>query len=64
MARSRELPRYPVNGWTIEKCPNSFASRFAYEAVAIDAEGYQTARVGFQTLKAAREHCVNNAPPA
>lgn len=43
MRRARELPVCSVNGWEIERCPNSFAERFAYHATAVDAAGYVTA---------------------
>lgn len=53
-----------INGWAIEKRPNSFAERFAYEAVALTAEGYLAARKGFQTKKAAIAFAKATQAPA
>jgi hypothetical protein len=63
MRRQKPLPSYTVNGWTVDKRPNTFAESHAYEATAIDADGYQTARHGFSTLRAAQAFCKTNAAP-
>jgi hypothetical protein len=53
MRRAAPLPTYDVNGWTIEKRPSTFAEEFAYVARTFDANGYQTAKHGFQTKREA-----------
>lgn len=61
--RDRNLPTYTVNGWAIEKRPHTFAEMYAWQAVAVDAEGYQTAKHGFNTLRSAKAFCeVTSAP--
>jgi hypothetical protein len=36
---------------------------YAWQAVAVDAEGYQTAKHGFNTLRSAKAFCeVTSAP--
>ena len=62
--RNKLLPRYTANGWTIEKRPNTFAEQYAWEATAVDAEGYCTATHGFQSLTAARAFCEAHTAPA
>lgn len=63
--RSRKpLATYRINGWRVERRPNSFAERYAYQATAVDAEGYQTAKHGFSTLRAARAFCEANEAPS
>ncbi len=52
-----------VNNWTIQKRPHTFAERSAFEATAVDADGYLTAREGFSTLREAVAYCkINTAP--
>ena len=63
MRRARPLPTYDVNGWTIERLPNTFAERFVFLATAVDAFGYWTAKRGFQTLREAKAFCTTNAAP-
>lgn len=60
---AKRLPVYEVNGWEIQKRPNTFAERFAYEASAINAAGYVDAWKGFQTLRDARAFCEATAKP-
>jgi len=57
--RTRE---YRVNGWVIERRPNTFAERWAWEATAVDADGYRTARKGFNTLREAKAFCAATDP--
>lgn len=58
MRRSfKKLPVYEINGWQVEKRPNSFAERFVYQARSTDADGYCNAMQGFQTLRDARAFC-------
>jgi hypothetical protein len=63
MRRRKPLPQYKVNGWIIDKRPNSFAERYAWDAQAVNAEGYLIARYGFSTLSAARAFCEATIPP-
>lgn len=61
MARkNKPLPSFECSGWTIAKCPTTFAEEFAWEAFAQDNEGYCVKRVGFQTKKAAIAYCNAN----
>lgn len=61
--RPKALPMHVINGWSVEKCPNTFAEKFAYRATANDPTGYQTASKGFQRLRDAREYCLATPPP-
>lgn len=63
MRNNKPLPTYQVNGWEIDRRPNTFCERFAYHATAVDADGFQTARHGFSTLAAARAFCEANEAP-
>lgn len=61
--RSRKLATYTVNGWLVERRPNTFAEQYVYEATAVDAAGYQTAKHGFSTLRAAKAFCETHDAP-
>ncbi len=64
MARtSKPLPEFPCNGWTVRKRPNSFAEQYVWEATAVDADGYLTARRGFQRQGDAVVFARNNEAP-
>ena len=52
-----------VNGWYVESRPNSFAERYRWTAIALDAEGYLTAKEGFQTKREAVAYAETHAPP-
>lgn len=52
-----------VNDWHIESRPNTFAERYRWIAVATDAEGYLTAKHGFQTKRDAVAFAKANMPP-
>lgn len=62
--RLRPLPSWTVNGWTVSQRPNTFAERFAFTAVAFDAQGVQTAKRGFQRKRDAVAFAQANTPPA
>jgi hypothetical protein len=64
MRRSRQLPSYDVNGWRVEKCPNSFAETYAWTATAIGADGYRTAQHGFYSKRAAVAFASAHTAPA
>lgn len=60
MARAgKSLPIHEVNGWIIERRPNTFVEQFVYEASAFNAEGYRIAKRGFGSLREAKAFCEN-----
>jgi hypothetical protein len=59
----RKITCAMVNGWYIESRPNSFAEQYRWIAVATDAEGYLTAKHGFQTKRGAVAFAKANTPP-
>jgi len=61
--RLTPLRRWEINGWLIEQQPNTFATQSAYEATATDAEGFRTAKHGFDTLTTAKSFCQTNIAP-
>jgi hypothetical protein len=54
MTHRNSMPRETINGWIVEKAPNSFAERHAWYAEAVDAEGYRIVRHGFSNRRQAR----------
>ena len=60
----RKITSVMVNGWHIESRPNSFAEEHRWIAVATDAEGYLTAKHGFQTKRDAVAFAEAYTPPA
>ena len=63
ITEDKTMTAHDINGWRIEKRPNSFAERFMWEATAVDEEGYLTVRVGFNSLREAKVYCnAYNAP--
>jgi hypothetical protein len=54
---------FSCNGWEIEKCVNTFAEKWAWQATAVDADGFQTEKHGFNTKREAVEFCEANDPP-
>ena len=62
--RAKSLPEFKVNGWLVEKRPNSFAEQYVWEARALDADGYLTARHGFSTKRAAFAFAEASIAPA
>lgn len=64
-ARPRKLPPdIIVNGWCLEKRPNSFAERYVYELTSWGADGYLTARHGFQTKRRACAFALSHPAPS
>lgn len=52
-----------INGWVVQKMPNTFAERHMWEACAVDDQDYLIEKHGFASLKAARTYCGANNPP-
>jgi hypothetical protein len=63
MRRTKPLPTEIVNGWQIEKCPNTFAEQFAYTATAVTPDGYQAAKQGFRTKRDAVAFATKTPTP-
>lgn len=61
--RKKPLPSYEINGWDVQKQPNTFAEEYIYVARAFNEAGYQTGKKGFQRLRDARDFCQSNPPP-
>lgn len=60
MRRVRVLPSYTVNGWTVDKCPNTFAEEFAWQVTAVDDKGFRIAKYGFSSLREALKFARDN----
>jgi hypothetical protein len=63
--RRNRKPTAPevVNGWRLDRRPNSFAEAYQWELVAINAEGYSTQVRGFFSRSAAIAYAEGHVAP-
>lgn len=72
MRKLRKLFSLSINGWFVEKCPNTFASEHSYIVTGLSSDGYPICKYGFSSKKKAVlfanstdvpvfERCVNDA---